>query len=173
MARKIIVALLILVTFLLQSTLFHAISFGMIIPNLMLILVTSYGLMRGENGGIIVGFFCGLLYDIFFGEFIGIYTLIYMYIGFLNGRFSRIFFPEDIKLPLGLILGSDFLYGIVNYGLFFLLRARFHFGYYFIHIIIPEMVYTILVTLLFYPILLFIHQKLAVGEKRREKKFVS
>lgn len=173
MARKVIVTFLILISFLLQSTFFHAISFGGIIPNIMIILTSSYGLMRGERAGLVVGFFCGLLNDIFFGEFIGIYALLYMYIGFLNGKFSRIFFPEDIKLPIALIVGSDLVYGIVSYGLFFLIRAKFHFGYYLLHIIIPEMVYTILVTLFVYPFLLFVHQKLEVKEKRREKKFVS
>lgn len=173
MARKIIVAILILLSFLLQSTVFHAISFGGIIPNLMIILTSSYGLMRGERAGLVVGFFCGLLNDIFFGQFIGIYALLYMYIGFLSGKFSRIFFPQDIKLPIALILGSDLVYGIVSYGLFFLIRAKFHFGYYLLNVIIPEMVYTILVTLFVYPLLLFIHQKLAAIEKRSEKKFVS
>lgn len=173
MARKIIVTVLILISFLLQSTFFHTISFGGIIPNLMIILTSSYGLMRGERAGLVVGFFCGLLNDIFFGDVIGIYALIYMYIGFLNGKFSRIFFPEDIKLPLALILGSDFAYGIISYGLFFLIRAKFRFGYYLLNIIIPEMVYTILVTLFVYPFLLFVHQKLAAREKRSEKKFVS
>ena len=59
--------------------------------------------MRGRKTGLIVGFFCGLLMDLFFGSVIGFYSLIMMYIGYSNGLFRRIFYPEDIKLPLILI----------------------------------------------------------------------
>ncbi len=52
------------------------------------------------------------------------------------------------------------------------MRARFHFSYYFVHIILPEIVYTTLVTLFLYPIVLRINRKLEAGEKQNEKKFV-
>ncbi len=58
-----------------------------------------------------------------------------MYIGFVNGKFSRIFYPEDIKLPLALIIVSDISYGLICYILMFLLRGRFHFPYYFTSVI--------------------------------------
>ena len=97
----------------------------------MIVLTASYGFMRGEKSGLIVGFFCGLLADIFFGGLLGLYAMIYMYIGYLNGKFNRVFYPDDIRLPLVLILISDFVYGIISYMTLFLLRGRFHFSYYF------------------------------------------
>ena len=39
------------------------------------------------------------------------------------------YFDEDIKLPLFLIAGSDFIYGVVIYFLMFLLRSDFQFLY--------------------------------------------
>jgi rod shape-determining protein MreD len=128
--------------------------------------------MRGEKEGLIIGFFCGLLSDIFFGDILGFYALILMYIGYLNGKFSRIFYPEDIKLPLALIVTSDLSYGIVCYILMFLLRGRFHFTYYFTSVILPEALYTIVVTIFLYPVILFINQKLEKWERRSEQKFV-
>ena len=93
----------------------------------MSILTASFGFMRGEKEGLIIGFFCGLLSDVFFWKLFGVYALILMYIGYLNGKFSRIFYPEDIKLPMALIVVSDLSYGIVCYVLMFLLRGRFSF----------------------------------------------
>ena len=104
MIRKISVAILIIICFLLQSTVFRSLAFAGIVPNLLIILTASFGFMRGENEGLVIGFFSGLLCDIFFGDILGFYALILMYIGFLNGKFNRIFYPEDIKLPLALII---------------------------------------------------------------------
>lgn len=172
MKRVIVSTVLVLFCFVLQCTVFKAISFGGIVPNMMIVLAASFGFMRGERTGLLFGFFCGLLCDIFFGQVLGLYAMIYMYIGYLNGKFNRAFYPEDIKLPMVLILVSDLLYGLSCYFVFFMLRGRFHIGYYFINIILPEMVYTILVTMILYPIILWIHKKLEDSEQRSARKFV-
>ena len=92
MRRKLILAVLILLAFVLQGTVFQTLSIASIVPNLLLILTVSFGFMRGKKEGLFVGFFAGLLLDIMFGTVIGFYALIYMYIGYLNGFFKRIFF---------------------------------------------------------------------------------
>jgi len=172
MKRGIVAAILILVCFILQCTVFRAIDFGGIVPNLLIILTSSFGFMRGERTGLVIGFFCGILSDIFFGDVLGFYALILMYIGYMNGKFSRIFYPEDIKLPAALIIASDFCYGFVCYVLMFLMRGRLHFGYYFMNVILPEIVYTAVVTIILYPIILLINQLLENGERRSARKFV-
>lgn len=172
MKRFLISALLVIVCFILQSTIFKSLSFGGIVPNLMIILTASFGFMRGEKTGLLFGFFCGLLADIFFGDVLGFNAMVYMYIGYMNGKFSSIFYPEDIKLPLVLILGSDLSYSLLNYVILFLMRGRFHIKYYFMNIMLPEMVYTIMVTLFLYPLILVINKKLEDTEKRGARKFV-
>ena len=103
---------------------------------------------------------------------IGLYALLYMYIGFLNGKFSRIFYPEDIKLPLALITLSDLSYGVVCYIVLFLLRGRLNFPYFFFHIILPETVYTIVMSIFLYPVLLYFYKRLNADENRSETDFV-
>ena len=170
--KRFTVSVLIIMCFLLQTTVFQWIDFGGIVPNLMIILTASFGFMRGERTGLLFGFFCGLLVDIFFANVLGLNAMIYMYIGYTNGKFNRVFYPEDIKLPLFLILLSDFSYGFIYYFVLFLMRGRFQIGYYFIHIILPEMVYTILITLLLYPLILWLNKKIEDSEKRSARKFV-
>ena len=165
-------ALFVIICFLLQSTVFNSLSFGGIIPNLMIVVTASYGFMRGRKSGLLVGFFSGLLMDIFFGDILGFYALIYMYIGYLNGIFRKMFYPEDIKLPIALIVGSDFLCNFVIYVLTFFLRGRFQFSYYFLNIIIPEMVYTIIITCVLYPLLLLVESRLEWREKEGASKIV-
>ena len=84
------------------------------------------------------------------GSMIGFYALIYMYIGFGNGFLYKIFFDEDVKVPMVLVAGSDIAYGVLVYGLQFMLRGRLDFFSYLQHIILPEMVYTVLLTAVLY-----------------------
>ena len=158
--------------FLLQCTMFKKLSFGGISPNLLIITTTSVGFMRGEKQGLLAGFISGLFIDIFFGDVIGLYAMIYMYIGFLNGKFSKIFYPEDIKLPLALITLSDLSYGMICYIVLFLLRGRLNFLYFFRRIIIPEAVYTIVMSIILYPILLYCYKRLNMDDNRSEADFV-
>ena len=172
MLKIIVSAFFTIVCFLLQCTVFRSLSFSGIIPNLSIIVTASYGFMRGRKSGLFVGFFSGLLMDIFFGDILGFYALVYMYIGYLNGIFRKLFYPEDIKLPIALIVGSDFIYNVCIYILTFFLKGRFHISFYFMNIIIPEMVYTIIVTCILYPLLLFIERRLELKEKEGASKIV-
>ena len=172
MKRFIVSVILIILCFLFQTTVFKWLNFGGIVPNLMIVLTASFGFMRGKKTGLFYGFFCGLLADIFFANVLGLNAMIYMYIGYANGKFNRIFYPDEIKLPLVLIFFSDLIYGFSYYVILFLLRGRFHLNFYFINIILPEMVYTILVTLLLYPLILWLNKKLEASEQRSARKFV-
>ena len=172
MLRKITMAIMILFCFLLQTTLFRSLAFAGIAPNLLIVLTSAFGFMRGEKEGLLIGFFAGLLCDIFFSDILGFHALVFMYIGFLNGKFSKIFYPEDIKLPLALITISDLSYGVICYVLLFLLRGRLDFPFYLRIVIVPETVYTIVITCLLYPLALFVNNRLEAFERKRAKKFV-
>lgn len=172
MKQKLFIAFTIIICFVLQSTFFTRLQFGGVSPNLLIIITAAFGFMCGQKCGLMVGFFSGLLYDIFFGDVLCFYALIFMYIGFLNGCFKQIFFEDDIKLPILLIVSSDVVYGVVIYALKFLLRGRFHFGFYFTRIILPEIVYTVVITIVLYPIILKINSRLEGPVKRNEDVFI-
>ena len=73
MLRKIILFLIISICFLLQSTVFRALSFAGIIPNLSIIVVSAFGLMRGKKEGMWVGFFV-----VFLSTYFVVFILEYM-----------------------------------------------------------------------------------------------
>ena len=173
MRRIIVTGLLIFICYLLQSSVLRFFAFGGIIPNLLIILTASSGFMRGEKAGIWTGFLCGFLVDLFSvygnqaitGDFLGFYALLYMLIGYINGKCNSLFFPEDIKLPLIMILTSDIALNVVCYIIMFLMRARLNLQYYMLHIILPEAVYTILIAFAVYPLFLWINKKLELAER--------
>ena len=125
--RFLITAVIIIAAYLLQCTVFSSLELAGIKPNLLIIVTASFGFMRGSREGVLVGFVSGLLADIQFGDMIGFYALIYLLVGYINGMFQRLYFDEDIKLPLFLIAISEFLYGIIVYFLTYLLRSDFNF----------------------------------------------
>ena len=160
MKHKFVVTGIILVSFLLQSTVFQTLSLGSICPNLMVVVTSSFGFMKGKKEGLWVGFFCGLLEDIFYGRLLGMHAMIYMYIGYANGYFNHIFYEDDIKLPIFLIAVSELVYGLGTYVIMFMMRSRFAFAYYMIRIIFPELLYTIVVTLVFYRVIYAVNRKI-------------
>ncbi len=172
MKRKVITFLIIIVCFLIQSTLLTNIQLGSIKPNLMLILVSAFGFIRGKKTGMSVGLVCGLLTDVFWGDLLGFYTLIYIIIGYINGMFRRLFYDEDVKLPVALVSLSELIYGVFVYVCLFMLKGEFNFAYYLFHIILPELVYSALATLVLYQIILNINNKLVTEEQRSASRFV-
>lgn len=168
MKKVITTIILIIISFVLQCTVFEALAIKGVVPNILIIMTACSGFMQGERYGVFTGFFCGLLLDVFFFEIVGFYALLYMYIGYMNGLFHNIFYPDDIKLPLIMITASDLLYSLVVYILMFLLRSRFDFGYYFLNIILPELVYTVFIAVIMYPLLLLITNLFKRAEKKEE-----
>ncbi|MGN0249401.1 MAG: rod shape-determining protein MreD [Lachnospiraceae bacterium] len=161
-------AIIVIASFILQNTICRYISFGNIVPNLLLITVSSFGFVKGKKAGVLAGFFAGLLVDIFFSVILGFHALLYMYIGYFNGFFKRMFYKDELKLQILLVGCSDFVYGLTYYLLTFLLRGRFHFTYYLLNIIIPETVYTILLTIVFF-LTRTLFYKLFVSNERKSR----
>ncbi len=172
MKRKLITFLIILICFLLEGSVFHRLSFAGIKPNLLIIVTSSFGFMRGKKEGMFVGVVSGIMVDLFWGSTLGFNILLYTVIGYMNGAFQRMFYDDDIKLPIVLIGSSEFIYGLITYGCVYMLRGDFAFFTYLVNIILPELVYTILATLLLYQIILLINKKLEEEEQRSSSKFV-
>ena len=71
MRRIIVTAITILVCFLLQTSVFDLFRLADTVPNVLLILVSSVSVMRGQKEGMLTGFFSGLLLDMFYGSWLG------------------------------------------------------------------------------------------------------
>ena len=67
MRRKIVLFIIIAICFLLQTTVFRALTFANIGPNLLIIVVSSFGLMRGKKEGLWVDSFVDCLSTYFLG----------------------------------------------------------------------------------------------------------
>lgn len=163
MIKKTLVSVLvIIIAFLLQTTVFKSIALADVVPNLLIIVTVTYGYIRGRTHGMWIGFVCGIMLDMMYGSVIGLYAFIYMTIGFFIGYIKKIFFTDNILLPVVLFSISDFVYCFYYFITEFLLRGRLNFFFYFLHVILPEMMYTVLVGIGFFYLIRMIDNVLAI-----------
>lgn len=141
------------IAFFVQTSIFPLIPFITCSPNLLLIITFSYGLLYGESIGLITGLICGALCDMYFSGVFGFYILIYSLIGYVNGVFKAYFFENTITFPMILSFLNTLAYNIYIYVTHFLIRGRFDIAYYFINIMAPNIVFTLLVTTIAYKII--------------------
>lgn len=165
--RILLYLIFILMAFIIQTCIFPLIPVFSAKPNLLLILTFSFGFIYGSNTGMLCGLLSGLLMDLFYTGPFGFYSLVFIYIGYANGLFSKYYYDDFITLPLILCVGSELIYNFYIYVIRFLLRARLNIEYYFIDIILPEIVFSVIVTLIIYRLLLKINKKLDKIQDRR------
>lgn len=156
--RWISTLVLIIICFLLQTTVFDYIKLANVIPNLMVVLTVSNAYIGGQKDGMITGLLCGLLSDMMFGSVIGLRAFIYLLIGYLCGYSNMIYWKNNFSVPLILVGVSDCIYGVLFYVFEFLLRGRLDLLYYFRTIILPEAVYSMLVAIVLYKIVSLINK---------------
>ena len=157
MIRILVIGIEIILSFLLQSTVFDHIRLAGVVPDILMILVVTIAYTRGTYPGLFTGLFAGLLVDFMYGDVIGICALLYMFIGFLNGYSNKIYDRDDYAIPLILIAVSEFVYSFLYYVLEFLLRGRLNIGYYAYRIMLPKVIYTVLMGVIFYKLFHMIH----------------
>ena len=163
---------LMIIAFTIQNSVFPLIPVLSAAPNLLLILTFSFGFMEGKRAGMMYGLVAGLLLDLFYSGPFGFYTLFYIYMGYINGIATKYYYEDYITLPLILCLINELAYNLYIYIFRFLIRGRLNFWYYFRELMIPEIVFTVVVTLFVYRLLLFINRRLNEWEKRRDRNIV-
>lgn len=169
MRRRIVMILLILGCFLVQSTIWSIFPLTSFKPNLLLVLTVSFAFVHGKKSGIFIGFISGILIDLFYGTIIGFTALIYMYIGYAVGSLYKVFFDDDVRIPMIITAAADAAYSLIFYLIRFALGHRLDFPAYFRHIIMPEVISTVIFMLIFFRLFYFINKKLLEHETEEKE----
>ncbi len=170
--RIFVTALIIFIGFLLQFGVFANSPFIGTVPNILLIITVAFGFMNGKTQGMAVGFACGLLMDIASMNAVGFHMAVFILIGYVNGVLHHWLYSDYILFPLIVTVFCSLFYGGYYYVFQFLIRNRLDFVYYLIHIILPETVYTTVLTSIIYQTISSINYRLEEAERRSAAKFV-
>ena len=165
MKRYLSMFLLIIVCFILQTAIFPYFQLLHTMPNLLVVLTAASGFMYGRKLGMYTGFLCGMFSDCIYGDVIGISILIFVVIGYINGMANKLYFKDDLSIPITAIALSDFLYGLLYFICFFLLRGRFSIFQYIVGVMVPEAIYTVVLGILIYKLIYWLEEKIYPPEE--------
>lgn len=170
MRRNFVNVLVIILGFAIQNCIFPFIPFLSAAPNIITILVFTLGFIHGKKEGIIFGILAGILMDLFYSVPLGFFTLLYLWIGYINGILSKYFYEDYIVLPLLMCAFNEIIYNLYIYIFRFMIRGKIDILFYLKSMIIPEMIITLLFTILMYRLILIYNRKLDEIDSRRGQK---
>ncbi len=170
MKHGIFYGILIIICYVLQTTLFIRGGIVSAVPNLLLIVTVSAGLLHGNRFGMAVGAVSGLALDLFQGRMFGFYALLLLLAGYAAGFFWKVYFEKAARVPALIVLGADLACGFIIYVVKFFLRGRIRFAGYLTRVMIPEAVCTAVFALLLYRLILFAETKIITEEKRGRRR---
>ncbi len=155
--KKTTITILLIVTFFiifyLQANLFQVFTIAGVMPNLFVIFILFVSLSSNGALGISFGVMGGLMIDLVYSKSIGITAVMLCLVGYLGAYFDRNFSKENkitiiIMVALATVL-FEFGYYILNSVIVgFELEI-----FYFIKILLIEVLYNILLVILFYPLI--------------------
>ncbi|MGX8714664.1 MAG: rod shape-determining protein MreD [Lachnospiraceae bacterium] len=155
------------VVFLIQINVFPMIDLIRTTPNLLIIVIVGYGFLGGHIDGMLAGLLSGFLMDIVYGNVLGYYELPYMYIGFFSGFFRPYFNTDNFMVPSALCGVSDLIMGLYIFVTGFAVRNRLNLKFYFLKIILPEVVYTVIISLILFRVLVWL---INISESRMKRR---
>lgn len=150
MISYIITFFILLLNFILQSTILQHFKVLGVIPNTALIIVVIFALLRGRYYGGFTGLFAGLLQDIFFSGAIGINAFIYFIVGYASGLLDDKVFKENLVLPPLTIIGATTIYYIMYYLFMLFLSRDVSFITVVKDILLKEMIYNVILVMFLY-----------------------
>ncbi|MDR1664859.1 MAG: rod shape-determining protein MreD [Clostridiales bacterium] len=171
MLRVVCMSLLILINFVLQSTLFQSFAILGVIPDTALILIVSAGILRGDIEGAIFGFFAGLVHDLFGGYYIGLYAMLGFLTGYVSGKPFRDFFHDNYFLPFFMVVAAAAAHQFLFYCCGFLFTGKIDMLYYVRSIILPKTNYTASLAIPVYSLMHAINARIERYERSRRSLF--
>ena len=145
-------ALIALLIYFLQENFFSWFTIAGVMPNLFVIYILFIGLFSGKNKGTVYGLVIGLILDIIVGDKIGIYTITLGGVGFLAGIFAKNFSKDSRITIMLMVAGLTFLFELVVYILNYLLLDINFEIWTFLRILIIEVIYNIILSIIIYPL---------------------
>lgn len=162
-----ILAIVILLNFFLQSSIFPYINVLGIVPNTALLIVISIALYKGRFYGGFVGFVIGIIQDIVFSPVVGVNAFIYFFAGYLVGLVENKLTKENILIPILFSILGTIYYNFSYYVFMFFLSQNIPFLSFAKDILVIETIYNGVLSIPIYKIFskIFVVPKIRFGNR--------
>ncbi len=151
---------------LVQSTVMPHLTLWGVKPDLMLLVVISWSLLRGTREGIVWGFIGGLCLDLFSGAPFGSSALALLIASFFSGLGQATVFHTHVILPLATVFLASLIYDFTFLLVLKVLGWPVVWLDSFIRLVLPASLFNVLLTPLVYPAIRWLHRK--TGKKEME-----
>lgn len=155
--RKTVIVIGLIIAFLIiyffQVNIFNVFTIAGVSPNLFVVYILFIGLFANQVAGISFGVICGLILDLIYGKTIGVTAIMLCAIGYLGSYFDKNFSKENKLTIMFMVIGSTLVF---EFGTYFInsIILDFHREYlYFIKIVVIEILYNVLLTIILYPLI--------------------
>ena len=156
-AKKVLSIILIILAFfacyILQANFFTWFNIAGVMPNIFIIFVLFIGLYGGENMGIIFGIIFGLFLDAVSSKNIGPNIITLPIIGLLGGMFDKNFSKESRIALILMVIGSTVAVEFIKYIMDIAINKINYEFLNFFRILLIEVVFNALLSVIFYPII--------------------
>jgi len=149
-----------------QVNIFQVFTLSGIMPNLFVIYILFIGLYANTTLGISFGVITGLIIDLVYSKTIGITALMLCVIGYLGAYFDRNFSKENKITIIIMVALATAIFEIGYYGVSSVILGFEVEIFYFLKILLVEVIYNILLTIILYPLI----QKIGYGMDRTFKR---
>ncbi len=155
--RKLVINVFLILTSLiiyyLQSNFFTWFNISGIMPNLFIVLVLFIGLFASRTMGTVYGIIIGLILDLVLGNKIGVNAVTLGIIGFLAGVFDKNFSKDSRMTIMLMTISATLLVEGANYLIKYVLLSANVEIFSFIEILIVEIIYNCILTIILYPLI--------------------
>ncbi|HHV46917.1 MAG TPA: rod shape-determining protein MreD [Tissierellia bacterium] len=145
--------LIIIINFILQTTIVPYFSILDVVPNTSLIVVVIIAILNGKRVGAVCGLIIGLLQDIMFAMPLGINPFIYFFAGYLIGMTENKLSRESVLLPIFMTILSTIGYHLLYYLFTFFLGYEISIVDIMKDIVLVETIYNTLLSILLFKLL--------------------
>ncbi|NLW45878.1 MAG: rod shape-determining protein MreD [Firmicutes bacterium] len=126
----------------LQSTWLASLNLpGNIVPDLVLIMVISYSLLRGPEEGLFFGLAAGLFLDLVAGGVIGIQTITKTIAGFTAGLLEKTIFKDNLLVPVLAVFAGTLVFESISVLMYLSFHGNYNFWLLLITAIFPLALY--------------------------------
>ncbi len=162
-----IIVIMVVFNFVLQSTILPSLSIFGVVPNTALIFIIFVSLNKGRYYGGFLGLAIGLIQDIIFGTTIGINGFIYFFIGFILGYLEEDVARDSIIMPAICSIFATIFYNFMYFLFMFFLSRGIPFGLIMKEILLVEIIYNTLLTIIVFKIMgkVFVEPSLRFGKR--------
>ncbi|WP_097677447.1 rod shape-determining protein MreD [Anaerosalibacter sp. Marseille-P3206] len=139
--QGLIMFIIVVINFILQSTVFQYTRIFGVMPNTALIIVVCIAILKGKHIGGVIGLLAGFIQDIMFSQTIGPNALVLFFIGYLVGMTDQKLYKDSLFIPFIITAISTLAYHGLYYVLMFFLGTNIRFTYFFKRIVLIEILY--------------------------------